>query len=119
MQKLFALALFCLLSTISFHSSAQTNEASLIYIDCADLTPEKYGAIFKKLNDNSEFKLSEACVPAKVFSIKTNNPQADKVQQFARIKQILQEVGTDKMVLLPHFNDELFMNRCSAARLGR
>lgn len=119
MQKVFALVLFILLSSFSFDAISQTTSTELIYVDCADLTPEKYGLIYKKLADNQEFKLVEACVPAKVFSVKPSSPEQDKVQQFARLKVILQETGTQRMVLLPHLNDQLFMERCSAARLGR
>jgi hypothetical protein len=115
---LVAICAFMLLifSNSSFAQSAST--PSIMYIECSAITPEKYGALLTSLKNNPDFEVGEACVPAHVISIKLKtdgNVQA----QFNGFKNQTANVQLGEMKLLADYNDEKFMERCSAARVGR
>lgn len=124
MQLKLALAMVCATLFFLFTSTpslAQTgNSIDIIYIESQQLTPEIYGQLVKQFQQDNIFEIGEACVPAHVFSVKIKEGTTGDIQSlFTAFKSKVSNTSLTQMSLLSDYNDEKFMNRCSAARFGR
>jgi hypothetical protein len=121
MQKTLALVAFVCFFVSITTSYAQTSptQDGIIYIDCSNLTADNYGKLFKEFQNNSQFELGEACVPAKVISVKIKDKSLTGAKAFEAFQSKTSTFGLGSLKHLSDFNDERFMSRCQAARYGR
>ena len=121
MQKTLALVAFVCFFVSTTPSNAQStpSQDGIIYIDCSNLNTDNYGKLFKEFQNNSQFELGEACVPAKVISIKIKDKSLTEAKAFEAFQSKTSNFGLGDLKHLPDFNDERFMSRCQAARYGR
>ncbi|HEY8404028.1 MAG TPA: hypothetical protein VIK71_05410 [Flavobacteriales bacterium] len=104
----------------SFTSYAQTTENNpvndhLLYIHTDDITVEKFQSLQLLLKTNTDYQIAEACVPAKIISVKNlKSKEADIA--FADVKALLSSAQIKSVSLASDYNDQKFLDKCISAR---
>ncbi len=121
MQKTLALVAFVCFFVFTKTSVAQSNPTKdgIIYVDCSNLNVDNYGKLFKEFQNNPQFEISEACVPAKVISVRVKDSNLSEIKAFEAFQTKTSKMELGTLTHLSDFNDEAFMSRCQAARYGR
>ncbi len=108
--------LFCLaISTTAFSQSNQGAMNHVIYFQVEDLTVENYQSLIQQLKHQNEFVIKEVCVPAGVMSLKWSEPVISP-EKLAQFKSIAAQSDLKTIVVLPNYDDEKFVQKCSASR---
>lgn len=87
-------------------------------VEIEKLNPELYKSmILTSLNDNL-IEITEACVPAKVLTLKTNGLSPEESENYI-LNFFSSFENTGEVQILENFSPEMFRERCSNARLGK
>ena len=104
-------------STITAQS---TSEPQTIYVHLDGLSTEDYALLVKACRENSNFDLTQACVPVGLleFTAAAGN-SSNLAENFTAIKALIAvKTGKNNAELLADFNTETFLNSCKAFRNG-
>ena len=115
------LFLVCALLTSALGYAQQTQASGkLIYLELSELSVDTYVELHKEFASHPNFELVESCVPAKLVVVRVKNPNAiDASKDMEQIRAILRAARFNYVTQLDSYNDELFMNKCKAARYVR
>lgn len=112
------LTLTSILVSLLFFNFSSLPIEDHFFVEIENLTPSLYKDYVIESLSNNEVEISEACVPAKVLSVKytgeTTNSSLNTIKDF-----FSQHPQSGEVSILTNFQLEDFQNKCANARLGR
>lgn len=104
----------------SFTSHAQSSENhpvndQLLYLNADDITVEKFQSLQRLLKTNTDYKIVNACVPAKILVIENRTSKgADKA--FTEVKSLMSSVQIKAVSVAEGATQEQFNQKCQSTR---
>lgn len=110
---------FCfLIVSFSLTTKAQTSNPNpeFYFVEMKTITVDSYVTLHNTLKTDGSYEISSACIPAHILKIRS----LSGTQDFATFKQnfelLSQSAGLMQSTILTEYNEDKFVDRCSAAR---
>lgn len=104
----------------SFTSYAQSSEYQpvndqLLFLNVDDITVEKFQSLQRLLKTNTDYKIANACVPAKILVIE-NRTSMDADKAFTEVKSLMSSVQIKAVSVAIGATQEQFNQKCQSTR---